>query len=181
MVAFDIGGVLTFIDKKCLEPVSATFFDEDFSLFQRGLLTPEHFLQKKSKQLDMDVFALECLFTRMVKLSTHASTIYDLKVPYFFMSNINEMHFRYFTTLLKPSAFAMRHSALSCRLGLLKPHSRFFWHAHKRLGLNAKRIAFIDDKRENLRSAEEAGFSTRWCKSAVMLPSLMRDLQLLRR
>lgn len=183
LVAFDIGGVLVSVDKnqliKLLPAYSKieSFFDESFSLLQRGVLAPRDFLQNKAQQLSICPKALKLSFAYMIRCSPHLYTaINELTVPYTFMSNINELHYQSFIRHYKFSDFARQKAQLSCRLGLLKPHPRFFWHAIKMLNVDPRRIAYIDDQEMNVCAAKKAGFVGVMCPTLEALPSLLRDL-----
>lgn len=185
LVIFDIGGVLALIDKKPLNNILSThsnnklFFNRDFFLFQRGLITTKNFFNKKASELDICPHDLELSFTHIIQVSPQASCINYLTVPYLFASNINKLHYKNFLKKIKASSFARNNAVLSYRLGLLKPHPRFFIYMLNKAKIKAKQIAYIDDQENNIFEAKKAGFVARLCETPESLPSILFSLKIL--
>lgn len=184
-VAFDIGGVLATVNKDPLrsllpEPALGLFFGEDFFLFQRGLMSPDQFITKKSLYFKLSSSILHRAFLAMLSPSAQSAYLASLSVPYFFASNINEIHYKHFTAQIRPSSFALKHAMLSCRLGFLKPHNYFFRALKHSFSLNPHQILFIDDHERNCLAAEEEGLRTLLCPSLEVLPDLLSGMGLLR-
>lgn len=178
-IAFDIGGVLLEIDKTELELLlnhsgitSDDFFDEEFIYLQRGLIDPDQFFFNKSKKTKIATFLLREAFINMIPKKTHAFLLEHLTLPYFFMSNINQLHFEKLTKDIQLSTFCRRHSVLSYQVGHLKPSTSFF-ECLNIANLAPDSILFIDDKKENLRAASHYGLVALECLTSKNLPHLL--------
>lgn len=185
LIAFDIGGVLTTINKNPLralmpETKLEAFFDQDFFLLQRGFVSPEDFLAKKSTLLRLCSQALTSAFLAMQKPSAQTAYLRNVSAPYIFASNINEMHYRSFKEALDLPSFTRKNAILSYRLGFLKPHARFFWCLGNALRVRPDQILFIDDSEDNCGAASKQGLQTICCPHPEALPSLLSGFGLLR-
>lgn len=178
LVAFDIGNVLATIDKKpitnLLTPNLDRFFDINFLSLQKGMKTSREFLYQKSLSLNVDFLDLKKAFLSMIKVSDAGCILKNLRAPFTFVSNINEMHFALFIK----KAFLKKIpplSLLSYQVGYLKPHVYFFFKLAAMQRYYNLRIYFIDDKPENLLLAKQFSISAIYCKAPEMLPVILRN------
>lgn len=183
-VVFDIGGVLTYIDKTPLQNLCTAqnisphvFFDDDFLLLQRGTINAREFFAKKSLVLQTAISSIEDAFAALMAHGA-PDILMNLKVPFMLASNINEYHYYRFLSLSQN--FPCRPQAvLSYQVGYLKPSEPFFLHLKKKLPIATHEVVFIDDKPENLHMARYVGMQTALCPSPRHLAHLLKKLDLL--
>ncbi len=166
LLAFDIGGVLA-IRNKFFGPEHNNLFNNDFLDLQRGKINAEYYLNKKN--LD------KTYFQNMISAHDNMRLLKHLRLPYIFASNINSLHYDKFIQEAKPSAFALKNSALSYELGYLKPDQKFFKLLENKIKLPTIKILFIDDKLENVHAALARGLSALWCETPSCLPGLLKS------
>ena len=179
IVALDIGGVLATIDKSPMQTLAKknhTFckilFDEDFIRLQRGYIDPHGFFLKKSVILNVALPILRNAFAAMI-IATAQKILSRINVDYFFISNINEVHFETFLAQIHATDFSLKNSCLSCRHGYLKPEDDFFKKAMGGFDISPKKILFLDDKKENITAAIRAGFTAVQCSSSRDLENVL--------
>ena len=184
LIVFDIGGVLAEIDKSLVKKVcedqrvdEEQFFDDDFLSLQTGKIKSKDFLYNKSLQLGISIAKTALIFQKMIRLGQANGLLGKLKTPYLFASNINEIHFEIFRRLVLPT-YLERPSALSYRVGCLKPARLFFDHLMSIIEYDPARTYFIDDKNVNLLEAAQFGFNAVHCPKPQLLPDILRELQL---
>src|SRR5260221_8260563 len=162
LIAFDIGGVLAIINKKPLKNLfSHELLHHNFLRLQRGLIKPAN--------LGMDLL----LFEHVIRAHKNKKLLKKLCCPYIFASNINSLHYEKFQREVNPSIYAQRNSALSYKLGFIKPEPEFFEILKKKNPLNSQEILFIDDRRENIRAALACGLSAEWLRNFEDLPNIL--------
>ncbi|MCA9507464.1 MAG: hypothetical protein KC505_03460 [Myxococcales bacterium] len=165
LLALDIGGVLAHINKSklffhCYKAGIniQDFFDEDFLLLQRGLIPSTQFIKNKSSKLSLEAKKFESIFCSMVQALPISYHLNQLKVPWVFFSNINELHYYHFVKKLKLSPFTKNNSILSFKEKQLKPHKQFFERLSYISSINREHILLIDDKETNVTTAIKYGF-----------------------
>lgn len=62
---------------------------------------------------------------------------------------------------------------LSCDIGLTKPHSSFFKKSLEILGLPCNEVLFIDDRKDNIKTASSLGFETLWFNNKNILENTL--------
>ena len=134
----------------------------DTPLYETGRMETETFLGRLSKTLKINT-APQTLKEAWGNLLPPGSLISpeffnELKERYQLvaLSNTNEMHFDY---LLKTHPLVKRLDdyVLSYQVGFLKPDRRIYEAALSRVGRSATEVLFIDDRTENVTSAEKLG------------------------
>ncbi|MCL4361100.1 HAD-IA family hydrolase [Candidatus Dependentiae bacterium] len=68
---------------------------------------------------------------------------------------------------------------VSARIGMIKPHNCIFEHFLNKHNLNAKDCIFIDDQSENIKTAQELGFTGILHKDAKKLKKELKNLSIL--
>jgi hypothetical protein len=173
LVAFDIGGVLAIKNRHGLNPnINNMLFDQDFFDLQRGKIKLENYLAKINRELEISQFRFE----NLISAHENIRLLKNLSCPYVFASNINILHYEKFIREARPSLYALKNSGLSFELGYLKPDPLFFELLVNKNNICAPNILFIDDKLENIKSAQTKGLQTLWCKNPSHLPGLIRTL-----
>lgn len=183
IVALDIGEVVARINKESFNSFlkiqtlsSQEFFDSHFVEFQKGHLNAQEFLKIKAKLLKTSSEQLVTAFKNMVNVA-FPDLLERLRVPYFFMSNINEIHFEKLTQTLKVSDFALNYSLLSYQVGYLKPDKHFFALLSPKLPCQS--LIYIDDHLENLEAAKQFGIFGIHCPSIEALPRILTQYGLI--
>lgn len=185
-VALDIGGVLAHIHKdqfcqhlKNHGVSEHDFFDRYFFLFQTGALTQQEFLTEKKRATKLPKQLIAQYFRQMIQIGEIKGHVDKIKIPYFFMSNINEIHYEVVDQKISPSDFARQFSILSFQVGTLKPAASFFYHLEKPGMPKNARILFIDDQPHNLIEAQKHGLKTAYCPSPDNLWNILADLDII--
>ncbi len=181
LAAFDIGGVVAHIDRASFRAhlqkhsvCQLEFFDRDFISTQKGQMPARRFIEKKCQQFALPLDDTVNAFCAMLKTSERSNEILaQLKIPYLFISNINELHYEHFVRINLISKFARDASLLSYRVGLLKPAPIFFQNLHELVDGPPSSILFIDDKPENLLAADNFALQTMLCHAPDDLPKLL--------
>ena len=176
LVAFDIGGVLAIKNRDNLhQNINNNFFGQDFFDLQRGKIKAKNYLAKIKHELG--ITKLE--FTNLITIHANICLLKQLSCPYVFASNINILHYKKFIYEAQPSLFALKNSVLSYKLGYLKPNALFFEWLIKKNTISPINILFIDDKPENIKSAQACGLSVSWCEKPSLLVGLLKKYNLL--
>lgn len=96
-------------------------------------------------------------------------------VPVYVLSNTDPVHVQYirerFGWINEVTGFH-----LSYDVGLLKPDPAFYTGALERFGLEAGRVIFIDDRRENVEAAREVGLVAVHMEDETVLVSVVGHL-----
>lgn len=184
-VVFDIGGVLTYIDKSPIHKLCKSqnvaphvFFDSDFLKLQCGMISIKDFFITKSLVLHVAACHLEVAFAAMLPHGA-PDVLARLHVPFILASNINEFHFRRFISLSQNLPYSPP-AILSYQVGHLKPSGLFFSSLTKALPFKACEIVFIDDNPDNTDTAGSFGMQTALCPSPEYLPHLLKRLELVK-
>jgi FMN phosphatase YigB (HAD superfamily) len=171
LLIFDAGGVLYTLDYErkwrqfekasglSYEAIKTVLYDEDFILFERGLIGAEHYyatvVRRLGANLSFDAFSRvfnsflikrDRMFSLLARLSS--------KVRLHILSNTNAIN-----------AVCIRHDldgipagmTLSCETGLRKPEPQIYRAALDRAGVASFNARFIDDFEENVTAAEAVG------------------------
>jgi HAD superfamily hydrolase (TIGR01509 family) len=99
-------------------------------------------------------------------------------VPVGLLSNTNPLHYELCQSNLPVLRLIPLH-LLSFQLRSLKPEPAIFEKVLQRVRITAADILYIDDLEENLRAAEEAGFTSHLFRDRSQLQALLRDLTLI--
>lgn len=183
LLALDIGGVVAAIDKtpvlEFCKHYSLTlndFFDDDFLLIQKGTISPQEFLKRKNRKHGASIRSITQAFTNMIRCEISSTLLSRIKVPYFFLSDINQLHFDEVVNQLNPCDFAKKHSRLSYQVGCLKPDAKFF--RAQSAGFES-RIVFIDDNIHHLTAARQFNIEGRHCAHPTFLPKILDELRVI--
>lgn len=151
-----------------------------FAGLEIGNITPEQFyaeiarlssdyVRKASVQETLTPASIRAAWNKMlVGIPSHRlQKILSLRKQYqvFLLSNTNVIHWDYSCDTLfswqghRPEDF-FEHIYLSYEMHLLKPDEAIFRTVLERSGLHAEETLFIDDSKENCRSAEGVGLQT---------------------
>ncbi len=185
MLALDIGGVVAGIDAKPLTTFlkknhldESDFFNEDFSLLQIGKIKPADFFRKKSRCKHLVIPDLLAAFKMMINAVHTREIIRKIKVPYFFLSNINQIHFHELARQIELSDFANENSLLSYQVGCLKPQADFF-KGMGAINLIPSQTLYIDDVLANLMMGRNLGLMTAHCPEKAMLSTILAQFKLI--
>lgn len=168
-IVFDICDVLVSTSYK---NVSEYFFDKknlfskDYQYYQYsiGKITTytyfKHFCEKYCLDISYNDFVKgwNKLFVR--EISGIHDLLNDLRVKYdlMIMSNINELHAKYFIRRYKKISSCFTKYLFSCRIGLRKPNGSIY---NSLISLsnfkNPNDFIFIDDKVQNIEAAQKYG------------------------
>ncbi len=184
-IIFDLGGVLLNIDHeapiRAFKNLGIEDFDQQYSkaiqgsLFtdlEKGSITPRTFRAEIRKMLHLNVSdekidaAWNSILLDFPK--QHIALLERLQLQYriFLLSNINEIHYEYFTKKLsdeygyKGLAELMEKDYYSHTLGLRKPSLEIYQTVLDRAGIEAGETLFIDDSEVNVESAKQVGLVT---------------------
>lgn len=182
LLALDIGGVIARFSHTRIRALLAQhhinphdFFDDDFEQLQRGQIHPRRFIDDKCRNLGIAPTIMHREFAAMM-IQTHA--LPQLSIPYIFASNINQLHYETFLKHSRAPHHARTRSLLSFQLGFMKPEAGFFQCAVTMIGKkNISSTLFVDDKQENIASAQFYGFQTHHLKHYEELPHLLLRLR----
>jgi len=178
MVALDIGGVVATINKKPFKAFlrenqidESDFFDQDFSLLQSGKIHPAHFFRKKSRTHHVGIDDLIAAFKSIIDAHPAHEVMEKIKIPYIFLSNINQIHFHEMCNQIKLRDFALENSILSYQVGFEKPATEFF-KARSNAIVPSETI-YIDDQPFSLVRANAFGFITAHCPKPETLSTVL--------
>ena len=177
-VLFDLGNVLVRLDlERGLErlrrlapasapaslEIAAAFFSPASLACNRGELSPEQFLDALASQLGLGPDAHAALaaawcdiFTRWPEMEWLAAATLAAGHRTFVLSNTDPLHYAWLSARL-PILRQASGVFLSYEAGLIKPDPEFFRVALRRLGLEAARCVFLDDKPDNVEAARSVG------------------------
>ena len=94
------------------------------------------------------------------------------------LSNTNPLHYEFCQSNFPVLRLIPLH-LLSFQLRSLKPEPAIFERVLQRVRITAADILYIDDLEENLRAAEEAGFTSHLFRDRSQLQAVLRDLTLI--
>lgn len=182
LLALDIGGVLARFSHARIRAWLAyhhisphDFFDGNFEQLQRGQIHPHLFIDDKCVNFGIASTIMHQQFAAMM---IQTQKLPPLTIPYIFASNINQLHYEMFLKHSRVSHHARTHSLLSFQLGFIKPEAGFFQCAVTMIGRkNISSTLFVDDKQENIASAQRYGFQTHHLKHYEELPHLLVRLR----
>jgi FMN phosphatase YigB (HAD superfamily) len=185
LVIFDIGGVLATIDKTPIRALCRAasiderhFFDDMFLALQTGQIKSNDFLAIKSSILGVNVEKVFLALTDMIQTGETKHLLAKLRSPYLFASNINQIHFDFFSASVSSNDFD-RQSVLSYQVGYLKPQRGFFDRLAMMLTPKPAQAVFIDDKHENLAGAARLGLQPIHCPTPQLLAHILIRLNLI--
>lgn len=184
LLALDIGGVVaridvnpfrTFLKKNHID--EQDFFDGDFLSMQIGKIKPADFFKKKTRDKNL-ILDLLAAFKMIINAHDAREVLRKIKIPFFFLSNINPIHFHELKRQIELTDFTNKNSRLSYQVGCLKPAPDFF--TIKR-SINAApwQILFIDDVAENLLMAQSYGYITAQCGEPALLSTTLAQFKLI--
>ncbi|MGD2245055.1 MAG: HAD family phosphatase [Candidatus Aminicenantes bacterium] len=132
--------------------------------FDEGKLTPEEFYTQAIAILKagIDQETFYSLYNDVFDLNPYVlETLKSLRANYRLVlcSNTDESRFGYIKKKF-PEIFIFDRYVVSFEVGVLKPHQRIYEAALKEAGSEAEESVFIDDREENIASAERLGFNT---------------------
>jgi len=144
-----------------------------FDLLEKGEIAPEFFFEEINKQLinKINNEKIECAWNAMlldfpeprIKLIQQLTKKYRI----FLLSNTNIIHYTKYAADFKHQ-FGFELDSLfekayySFELGLRKPDKEIFEHVIQKSNLNPSETLFIDDSKDNIKTAVSLGFKTEW-------------------
>ena len=199
-IIFDFGGVILDIDPQLTvnefvklgfssfeKLMSSEFSEEIIAKFERGILTPELFRNRLRSFLELDVTDQEIDDAWNSLLydipSARIEIIEQVKKNYgiYLLSNSNEIHYDLFVRDLQ-LRFGYRefdelfHKAyFSFDLHLLKPNPEIYEFVMNQHGLVPEETLFIDDKKENIKAAQNLGLKTYQLDKPERIRDIFKD------
>ena len=189
---FDLGNVLLFYDPnkalkemaKHLKPLTAMLLwakKDDFlkdlrgeaDLLETGRMTIAQFFSRlKAKiglEMELDGFVQiwNDIFTanrEMLDLARDLASRYNCYI----LSNTNEAHYQHVVATFPELSFA-KGSALSYKIGAMKPDAEFYQKALESLGAIAEESVFVDDLPANVEGAAAVGMKALHFANAAQL------------
>jgi glucose-1-phosphatase len=182
---FDLGGVILNLDQnRTMEAfiqlgANTSHLQANRSLFndlETGKISPDDFRQGLRSYLYNKVTTEEidtAWNAMLLDLPVQRlQAIEKLKQVYrvYLFSNTNVIHLEFFYTYLQQHHPKLHWLSLfdcvyySCHIGKRKPHKEAFDYLLQDAGLQASSCLFIDDSKENLEGATQAGIHTLWAK-----------------
>jgi putative hydrolase of the HAD superfamily len=165
-VAFDLGGVLVDVDlwrayRHLGRPCEAAFFDGDHhSRVSVGSLDAEGFVHESARRSGHAPERVRRAWRTVVRPFPGANALVASAGPRpVAWSNTDPEHIDALPTL--PRALFHEQRGLSYELGAMKPDPAFYRAALDRLGVDAERVAFIDDLPRNVEAARALGVRAR--------------------
>jgi HAD superfamily hydrolase (TIGR01509 family) len=172
-IVFDLGKTLVKIEYKPLitnlsldgrynEIELFKFLEGPAQEFEKGEINSESFYRVVEKELKLGIslekfkFAWCSVATEYVDGMERLLKILNAKYPIYMLSNTNELHFEYIMRKF-PVLNCMRDFFLSYEIGVMKPSDEIYLYMLKTLRLNSSEVILIDDKEENVTSAERLG------------------------
>ena len=195
-IIFDFGGVILDIDPQLtinefaklgftdLEKANSEEFTQLIRKFERGILTPEVFRKKMKTFLGIDISdhqfddAWNALLYDIP--SERVEIIEQVKENYqiFLLSNSNEIHYDLYVRDLQ-LRFGYREFAdlfhdayFSFDVHLSKPDIEIYEFIINQNDLDPKKTLFIDDRKDNIETAQKAGLQT----YLLQKPEKVRDI-----
>ena len=152
----------------------------DQDLLETGKMTTEQFFSRlKGKVgLKMDYEQFEDAWCSMFSLNDEVISLANkLSENYkiYLLSNTNETHINHLFKEFPVFNFASG-TALSHKLGVLKPEAEFFTKALSTLELNNEECIFIDDTLKNVEAAEKSGIKAIHFTGVEQLSSDLAEL-----
>ncbi len=178
LVAFDLGGVLTRVDKS----VDQSFFEGNaFELFTIGRISSSEFFERVAIHTPKTVAQLEREFLSMVSpISELEDLLARLKRPFTLWSNINQSHFGHLLNCCPAlRSYELLSAGLSFQLNLKKPDNRFYQACLEALKLRPDEILFLDDDSRNIEAARKMGIQAYRASAHHSLISKLKGKSLL--
>jgi glucose-1-phosphatase len=199
-IIFDLGNVLIPLDfnralqkitdmsGKNKEEIFATFSQHQINIqYESGMVTTEEFLDccrqmylnefgvqvddEQIKEIFLDIFSEPTINPELFRKLKE-------KYPLYLLSNTNMLHFEH---LKEKYTFLdwFDEVFLSYNLVCLKPSKEIYDKVIKAIGLPPKSLLFIDDLKENVEAAREAGMQAVIFKNEEKLVALMKEMGVL--
>ncbi|HON53079.1 MAG TPA: HAD family phosphatase [Bacteroidales bacterium] len=184
-IIFDFGGVVLNLDEQqtytqmsnllgiSLEDLqNQVLRSKEFFNLECGTITPNKFIEfihSKSKNNITDSQIIKAWNAMLLDLpQQHVTLLLELKKHFrtFLLSNTNAIHEDCFVTNIKNQGYTITLQDMfetvwySHVLGLRKPNKDIFIEVAKRADLNPTNTLFIDDRIDNIQTAQELGFKT---------------------
>lgn len=199
-VIFDLGGVLVQIDflkplilfkEYGIENIQFIYNQDQqselFTLFEKGLITEENFLNELWNNLSMPPIDYEKLKEIWNSIiidipSEVLSCLEILKNRYrlFVLSNTNVIHIQYLYSLLKEKKGIdnfekyFQKVYYSFQIGCKKPEDKIFKHVIEDAKLDPVKTLFIDDTPTNIEKGKEFGFQVFLMPKGKLLSDTIR-------
>jgi len=176
-VFFDIGGVLLYLHPErtlhhlhlCTglseNILEEAFLKENHQTYETGELTDEKFFNNYKSSLPQPNGLVENdFFTAWLKLIGKPTGTMEVAqnltrtYPVWLVSNTNPCHIRYGES--KGYFHDFTGAVYSYEIGVRKPNKKFFKKALELTGATAQSTLFIDDRLENIQTAQELEFIT---------------------
>lgn len=191
-IVFDIGNVLAtfkpkdflmdiFKDAKLADQFFEVFFTKLWHEYDQGLYTKEQMIQKglqkmpDQKEKIKNMMDIWTSYVVGIQKNIDLIHIYQKKgYKVYILSNIPEDSYIYlkehynFIDQVDGGIYSYQHK-------LIKPDVEVFEVLLDQYDLKANECIFIDDKKENIRTAERLGFYTIWLKDHAKLATLLKE------
>ncbi|MDC1142747.1 HAD-IA family hydrolase [Planctomycetota bacterium] len=195
-ILFDLGGVLCNVDESRVwqlwqehtgcnaDVLQQELFDRDLKdYFDKGLKPPGMVAFFLAARFDVDLSLddwkrIWCSSLSVNPEMNELATIAASQLPTVTASTTDETHWGYISPQLSCLNRFTGH-ALSFEIGEIKPHGRFYLQALEKLGTQAGKTLFIDDRPENIAGAKEMGLQTYHFDNAPNLRVLLQTYGLI--
>jgi putative hydrolase of the HAD superfamily len=204
-IIFDLGGVLLNIDYNRTEKAFAELGFSNwhdvysqaaqiylFDNFEKGRISESDFfveLKKLSGLQNISYDDLKDAWNAMLINfpQEHYRLLKNLQGHYriFLLSNTNETHIQRFEKLIEEVCPVSEFENLferiyySCRMGLKKPDAACFGKVLSDNNLSAEETIFIDDSRQHITGAQNAGIRAKWLELPKTTEDLLGELGLI--
>ncbi len=132
--------------------------------YETGNISTDDFLQEVSKMTNGEISYQDFMkiwsgsFTLIKDYFDFLLSVKD-KVKLIMVSNTNELHYGYIKQNF-PEIMIFDAYFLSYEMHSMKPDAEYYQHFIRESGFKSDEILFIDDKKENIKTAESIGLNT---------------------
>ncbi|MBN2103916.1 HAD family phosphatase [bacterium] len=193
-ILFDLGNVFIQVNpvhsiQKLEESSSLTYMQiqnyftdsEIMRLYEKGLLTNRQFYQQAVRDLDLTISMehFKTLWQSIFSLIEPMIRFLDEirhRYPCYILSNTNAWHSEHCESCY-PFMQWFKKRFYSHELGEVKPNPEIFHKALAVIGLPPKNILFVDDRKENVRTAKQLGIQIIHFTDDVQFVELWKGLQ----
>ncbi len=187
-IVFDIGNVLCtfqpkvvidsmFHDKEITSYIMSLYFPEAWNAYDEGTKSREDLKSMANEYIDECNYFMDHWFESVNPIESSMTLIdeYDGVCPMYILSNIPSDCYEY----LKAQYSFMRKMSggiYSYQEKLLKPDPKIYQTLLEKYDIMASDCVFIDDKLENIRSAESLGFRTIHCTDPSQIKEKLNEM-----
>ncbi|MFH1181777.1 MAG: HAD family phosphatase [Candidatus Woesearchaeota archaeon] len=195
----DLGGVIVRVDKSKMarklaeysgltpkeilgkfSSTTLTEFDKELCL---GMITPEEFFEKCANEFSLKGLSFEGfkeIYANIFELIPATVELLEeqaLSRKIILLSNTDAIHYDFYSQKFKEVFNIFAAQALSFRLHIAKPDRKIYLEAAKMAGLPPEDCLYIDDIKDYVNAAKEAGMKAVQFKSAEQLKEELARLE----